>query len=150
VCDALDGAVARAGRGPSRSGAFLDSTLDRVSEIITFGALAFYMAREDRLWELVAVLVCLGSALMVSYARARAEALGTDCKVGFMSRPERLVGLTIGFVFEPWGLLPFMIVLIAVLTPITVVRRLVHVMRTLRAEERAAEHAPAEEAAAEP
>jgi hypothetical protein len=60
------------------------------------------------------------------------------------------VGLTIGFVFEPWGLLPFMIVLIAVLTPITVVRRLVHVMRTLRAEERAAEHAPAEEVAAEP
>ncbi|MEE4274978.1 MAG: CDP-alcohol phosphatidyltransferase family protein [Thermoleophilia bacterium] len=150
VCDALDGAVARAGRGPTRSGAFLDSTLDRVSEIITFGALAFYMAREDRLWELVAVLICLGSALMVSYARARAEALGTDCKVGFMSRPERLVGLTIGFVFEPWGLLPFMIVLIAVLTPITVVRRLVHVMRALRAEERAAEHAPAEEAAAEP
>ena len=150
VCDALDGAVARAGRGPTRSGAFLDSTLDRVSEIITFGALAFYMAREDRLWELVAVLICLGSALMVSYARARAEALGTDCKVGFMSRPERLVGLTIGFVFEPWGLLPFMIVLIAVLTPITVVRRLVHVMRTLRAEERAAEHAPAEEATAEP
>jgi CDP-diacylglycerol--glycerol-3-phosphate 3-phosphatidyltransferase len=138
VCDALDGAVARAGRGPTRSGAFLDSTLDRVSEIITFGALAFYMAREGRLWELVAVLVCLGSALMVSYARARAEALGTDCKVGFMSRPERLVGLSIGFVFEPWGLLPFMIVLIAVLTPMTVVHRLVHVMRKLRAEERTA------------
>jgi CDP-diacylglycerol--glycerol-3-phosphate 3-phosphatidyltransferase len=137
VCDALDGAVARAGRGPTRSGAFLDSTLDRVSEIITFGALAFYMAREGRLWELVAVLVCLGSALMVSYARARAEALGTDCKVGFMSRPERLVGLSIGFVFEPWGLLPFMIVLIAILTPLTVVHRLVHVMRKLRAEERA-------------
>ncbi|MBN2204123.1 MAG: CDP-alcohol phosphatidyltransferase family protein [Thermoleophilia bacterium] len=138
VCDALDGAVARAGRGPTRSGAFLDSTLDRVSEIITFGALAFYMAREGRLWELVAVLVCLGSALMVSYARARAEALGTDCKVGFMSRPERLVGLAIGFVFEPWGLLPFMLVLIAVLTPMTVVHRLVHVMRKLRAEERTA------------
>jgi len=138
VCDALDGAVARAGRGPTRSGAFLDSTLDRVSEIITFGALAFYMAREGRLWELVAVLVCLGSALMVSYARARAEALGTDCKVGFMSRPERLVGLSIGFVFEPWGLLPFMLVLIAVLTPMTVVHRLVHVMRKLRAEERTA------------
>jgi len=138
VCDALDGAVARAGRGPTRSGAFLDSTLDRVSEIITFGALAFYMAREGRLWELVAVLVCLGSALMVSYARARAEALGTDCKVGFMSRPERLVGLSIGFVLEPWGLLPFMLVLIAVLTPMTVVHRLVHVMRKLRAEERTA------------
>jgi CDP-diacylglycerol--glycerol-3-phosphate 3-phosphatidyltransferase len=137
VCDALDGAVARAGRGPTRSGAFLDSTLDRVSEIITFGALAVYMAREDRIWELVAVLVALGSGLMVSYARARAEALGAECKVGFMSRPERLVGLAIGFVFEPWGLLPVMLVLLAVLTPLTVVHRLVHVMRALRAEERA-------------
>ena len=74
------------------------------------------------MWEFAAVLVCLGSALMVSYARARAEALGTDCKVGFMSRPERLVGLIIGFVFaglEPFGvsILTFMICLIAVLTP---------------------------------
>lgn len=137
VCDALDGAVARAGRGPTRSGAFLDSTLDRVSEILTFGALAVYMAREGRIWELVAVLVALGSGLMVSYARARAEALGAECKVGFMSRPERLVGLAIGFVFEPWGLLPVMLVLLAVLTPLTVVHRLVHVMRALRAEERA-------------
>ena len=93
ACDGMDGAVARAGRGPTRSGAFLDSTLDRVSEIITFGALAYYMADADRMWEFAPVLVCLGSALMVSYARARAEALGTDCKVGFMSRPERLVGL---------------------------------------------------------
>jgi CDP-diacylglycerol--glycerol-3-phosphate 3-phosphatidyltransferase len=79
---------------------------------------------------------------MVSYARARAEALGTDCKVGFMSRPERLVGLSIGFVFaglEPFGvsILTFMICLMAVLTPITVVRRLVYVMQKLRAEERA-------------
>jgi CDP-diacylglycerol--glycerol-3-phosphate 3-phosphatidyltransferase len=142
-CDGMDGAVARAGRGPTRSGAFLDSTLDRVSEIITFGALAYYMAAEDRMWELAAVLVCLGSALMVSYARARAEALGTDCKVGFMSRPERLVGLAIGFVFagfEPFGvsILTFMICLIAVLTPITVVRRLTYVMHNLRDEERVA------------
>lgn len=142
ACDGMDGAVARAGRGPTRSGAFLDSTLDRVSEIVTFGALAYYMAAEDRMWELAVVLVCLGSALMVSYARARAEALGTDCKVGFMSRPERLVGLSIGFVFaglEPFGvsILTFMICLIAVLTPLTVVRRLTYVMHNLRAEERA-------------
>ncbi len=137
ACDALDGSVARAGRGPTKSGAYLDSTLDRVSEIITFGALAMYMAREDRMGELIAVLVILGSGLMVSYARARAEALGTDCKVGFMSRPERLVGLAIGFVFEPWGVLTFMLYLMAVLTPITVVHRLVHVIRKLRAAERA-------------
>lgn len=141
ACDGMDGAVARAGRGPTRSGAFLDSTLDRVSEIVTFGALAYYMADAGRMWEFAAALVCLGSALMVSYARARAEALGTDCKVGFMSRPERLVGLIIGFVFaglEPFGVsvLTIMVFLIAVLTPITVVRRLTYVMHNLRAEER--------------
>lgn len=140
ACDGMDGAVARAGRGPTRSGAFLDSTLDRVAEIVTFGALAYYMAAAGRMWELAAVLVCLGSALMVSYSRARAEALGTDCKVGFMSRPERLVGLIIGFVFaglEPFGvsILTFMIFLIAVLTPLTVVRRLTYVMHNLRAAE---------------
>lgn len=142
ICDALDGSVARAGRGETRSGAFLDSTLDRVSEILTFGALAVYMAREDRMWELVAVLVALGSGLMVSYARARAEALGTDCKVGFMSRPERLVGLIVGFVFEPWHVLTVVLVLLAVLTPLTVVHRMTHVMRKLRAEERAAAAGP--------
>ncbi len=136
LCDGLDGSVARAGKGPTKSGAFLDSTLDRVSEIITFGALAVYMARQDRMYELIAVIIALGSGLLVSYARARAEALGTDCKVGFMSRPERLVGLAIGFVFAPWGLLPVMVYLIAVLTPITVVHRLVHVIRKLRAAER--------------
>ena len=54
-----------------------------------------------------------------------------------MSRPERLVGLAIGFVFEPWGVLTFMLYLMAVLTPITVVHRLVHVIRKLRAAERA-------------
>lgn len=141
ACDGMDGAVARAGRGPTRSGAFLDSTLDRVSEIIAFGALAYYMAEAGRMWEFVAALVCLGSALMVSYARARAEALGTDCTVGFMSRPERLVGLLVGFAFaslEPFGVsvLTLMLFAIAVLTPLTVVRRIVHVMRRLRAAER--------------
>ena len=141
ACDGMDGAVARAGRGPTRSGAFLDSTLDRISEIIVFGALAYSMATAGRTWEFIAALVCLGSALMVSYSRARAEALGTDCTVGFMSRPERLVGLLVGFVFaglEPFGVsvLTLMLFAIAVLTPLTVVRRIVHVTRRLRAAER--------------
>ncbi|HQG04127.1 MAG TPA: CDP-alcohol phosphatidyltransferase family protein [Thermoleophilia bacterium] len=141
ACDGMDGAVARAGRGPTRSGAFLDSTLDRISEIIVFGALAYAMADAGRMWEFVATLVCLGSALMVSYTRARAEALGTDCTVGFMSRPERLVALLVGFAFagfEPFGVsvLTLMLLAIAVLTPLTVVRRLTYVMSRLRAAER--------------
>ena len=97
LCDGMDGAVARAGAGPTKAGAFLDSTLDRVSELMVAAALVVYFVREGPEWgPIVAVLVFMGSAQMVSYVRARAEALGVDCKVGFMSRPERLVGLGIG------------------------------------------------------
>lgn len=137
VCDALDGAVARAGIGPTKAGAFLDSTTDRISELLVSGALALYMARHDRWWEAAVVLVFMGAAQMVSYARARAEALGTDCKVGFMSRPERIVGLAIGFLFagvEVAGvsILTIMICVLAVTTSITVVHRMTHVMAKLR------------------
>ena len=80
---------------------------------------------------------------MVSYTRARAEALGVDCKVGFMSRPERLVGLGLGFLFSWWepggtSFLVWMLYLLAVLTSITVVHRMVHVLRKLRRAEGAA------------
>ena len=95
--------MARAGVGPTKAGAFLDSTLDRVSELMVAAALVVYFVREGPEWgPVVAVLVFMGSAQMVSYIRARAEALGVDCKVGFMSRPERLVGLGIGFLFSWW------------------------------------------------
>jgi len=138
VCDALDGAVARAGAGPTKAGAFLDSTTDRISELLVSGALVVYFAREDQLWPMVGVLVFMGAAQMVSYTRARAEALGVDCKVGFMSRPERLVGLGLGFLFSGWRIggtsfLVWMLYLLAVLTSLTVLRRMLHVMRKLRA-----------------
>jgi CDP-diacylglycerol--glycerol-3-phosphate 3-phosphatidyltransferase len=137
-CDALDGAVARAGVGPTKAGAFLDSTTDRISELLASGALVIYFARLNEWWPTVAVLVFMGAAQMVSYARARAEALGVECKVGFMSRPERLVGLGLGFLFSGWSpggtsFLVWMVYLVAVLTTLTVVHRMVHVMRKLRA-----------------
>ena len=137
-CDALDGAVARAGVGPTKAGAFLDSTTDRISELLVSGALAIYFARLDDWWPMVGVLVFMGSAQMVSYTRARAEALGVECKVGFMSRPERLVGLGLGFLFSAWHIggtsfLVWMAYLLAVLTSLTVLHRMVHVMRKLRA-----------------
>jgi CDP-diacylglycerol--glycerol-3-phosphate 3-phosphatidyltransferase len=139
LCDALDGAVARAGAGPTTAGAFLDSTLDRVSELMVSAALVVYFVREGPEWgPIVAVLVFMGSAQMVSYVRARAEALGVDCKVGFMSRPERLVGLGIGFLFSWWqpggtSFLVWMLYLLAVITVITVVHRELHVLHKLRA-----------------
>jgi CDP-diacylglycerol--glycerol-3-phosphate 3-phosphatidyltransferase len=138
ICDALDGAVARAGVGPTKAGAFLDSTTDRISELLVSGTLAVYFAREAQWAPTVAVLVFMGAAQMVSYTRARAEALGVDCKVGFMSRPERLVGLGLGFLFAGWHIgdtsfLVWMVYLLAVLTSLTVLHRMVHVMRKLRA-----------------
>ncbi len=90
------------------------------------------------------MLLFMGAAQMVSYIRARAEALGVDCKVGFMSRPERLVGLGIGFLFSWWepggtSFLVWWLYFLTTLTVITVVHREVHVMRKLRAVDRAPE-----------
>lgn len=138
LCDGLDGAVARAGAGTTRAGAFLDSSTDRVSEMLISGALVMYMALNERWYEVVATLIVLGAAQMVSYARARAEALGSECKVGFMSRPERVVGFILGFLFSSWtpfgvSFLTFMISLMMVLTVVTAVYRIVYVMRRLRA-----------------
>jgi CDP-diacylglycerol--glycerol-3-phosphate 3-phosphatidyltransferase len=137
ICDALDGAVARAGAGPTKAGAFLDSTTDRISELLVAGALTIYFAGQDQWWTAGGALLFLGASQMVSYTRARAEALGVDCKVGFMSRPERLVGLGIGFVLSGWDLggtsvLVWFIWLLAALTSLTVLQRMLHVMRKLR------------------
>jgi CDP-diacylglycerol--glycerol-3-phosphate 3-phosphatidyltransferase len=137
VCDALDGAVARAGVGPTAAGAFLDSTTDRISELLVGGSLVVYMARQERWWETGAVLVFMGASQLVSYTRARAESLGTECKVGLMSRPERIVVLVAGFLFAGWhigdvSLLTIAVWVLAVLTSFTVVHRMVHVMHKLR------------------
>ena len=142
VCDALDGAVARAGAGSTKAGAFLDSTTDRISELMIAAALVVYFFRLGELAPTVVVLVFMGAAQLVSYARARAESLGAECKVGFMSRPERLVGLGLGFLFSWWrpggtSFLVWMLYLLAVLTTLTVVHRMVYVMRKLRAADAA-------------
>ena len=138
VCDAVDGAVARAGTGPTKAGAFLDSTTDRISELLVSGALVVNFARQEQLWPMVGVLVFMGAAQLVSYTRARAEALGVECKVGLMSRPERLVLLGVGFLLSGWHIGPasvlvWVVYLLAVLTSLTVLRRMVHVLRKLRA-----------------
>ncbi len=137
VCDALDGAVARAGTGPTTAGAFLDSTTDRISELLVAGALAVYMAGQGRWWTTFATLLFMGASQLVSYTRARAEALGVECKVGLMSRPERIVVLLLGFFFSGvviggQSVLVYFLWVLAVLTSLTVVQRMLHVMRKLR------------------
>lgn len=127
--DLLDGMLARHTGRTSAFGAFLDSTLDRVSEGVVFAAVAYHFAVHGQpALAGVATLALLGSVL-VSYARARAEALGLDCKVGAMTRAERLLALVAGLAF---GLLGPVVLALAVLGAFTVVQRMVHVHRQLR------------------
>src|SRR5438105_2671861 len=91
LLDALDGAVARATNQSSPFGAFLDSTLDRWSEVAIFFGLAVAMQRSGSLLDLVLVYWAICGSLLVSYTRARAEAAGVQCKEGFFTRFERML-----------------------------------------------------------
>jgi CDP-diacylglycerol---glycerol-3-phosphate 3-phosphatidyltransferase len=144
VMDTLDGRYARASGKGTLFGAFLDSTLDRLEEGIVLTAVAAYFAEKgDELAASMCVVVVLGS-LMVSYTRARAEALGVECKVGLATRPVRVVLLSIGLVFAKGAgvfdveLLAPAIYTMAVLTSFTVFQRVWHVRNQLRTTEAAA------------
>jgi CDP-diacylglycerol--glycerol-3-phosphate 3-phosphatidyltransferase len=139
IMDTLDGRYARASGKGTLFGAFLDSTLDRIEEGIVLAAVAFRFADSgDSFAAAMCVVVVLGS-LMVSYTRARAEALGVECKVGVATRPVRVVLLSIGLVFAKGAgvldveLLAPAIYAMAVLTGFTVFQRVWHVRGELRA-----------------
>jgi CDP-diacylglycerol--glycerol-3-phosphate 3-phosphatidyltransferase len=127
IFDMLDGAVARAGGLGSRFGAFLDSTVDRYSEIIPYLGLAF-LFRESPLFFLP--FLAITGSLMVSYTRARVEGLGGTCQVGLLERPERLVILFLGLIL---GKLPLEIALIvlAVGSHLTAFQRMRHARSVL-------------------
>jgi CDP-diacylglycerol--glycerol-3-phosphate 3-phosphatidyltransferase len=138
VMDTLDGRYSRMSGKGTAFGAFLDSTLDRVEEGIVLAAVAAYFsARGDDLAVAAVVVTVLGS-LMVSYTRARAEALGVECKVGLATRPVRVVILSAGLLFArgasvgDFELLAPAIYAMAVLTTFTVLQRVLHVRRALR------------------
>jgi len=121
--DLVDGRVARASNQVTRFGGFFDSVVDRYSDAsLFFGLLVFY-ARGNRFFYVVLTALVMISAIMVSYARARAESLIGTCRVGFMERPERLVLLIIGALFNVMA--PVLWV-IAVLSTITVIHRIVY------------------------
>ena len=96
ILDLFDGALARSTGRDSPFGALLDSVVDRVSEIVVLLGLLIYYARGDSLEGTVLVYLAVGGSVMVSYLRARSEGLGIDCKVGIMTRPERVAALGIG------------------------------------------------------
>ena len=128
--DMLDGQVARRANRVTPFGAFLDSTLDRYSDIMLYLGLVTYYATIGRFFYVVLAAIAMSSSFMVSYARARAEALIPSCKVGFMERPERLVLLILGGAF--YRMAPALWV-IATLATTTVIYRIAFTWREIRA-----------------
>ena len=142
-CDMFDGRIARRTGKASRSGAYYDSVMDRFGEAVVYVGLAYYFRSS---WVLFVVLGALIGAMLVSYTRAKGDCMGIDCKVGAMQRPERIVYLGVGAIFSP----PFRqilypdaqipveyltiaaLILIATLTMVTAVYRVVYIMRKLR------------------
>jgi CDP-diacylglycerol--glycerol-3-phosphate 3-phosphatidyltransferase len=141
IMDTLDGRYSRMSGKGTQFGAFLDSTLDRIEEGIVLAAVAYYFAEHgDSVAAAACVVTVLGS-LMVSYTRARAEALGVECKVGVATRPVRVVILSIGLVFganeliDGVELLEPAVYVMAALTAFTVGQRVWHVRGELKARE---------------
>ncbi len=135
--DTLDGQVARGGAMVTKFGAFYDSTLDRVGDGATFiGIGAYLLMAPDVAYRIPAVIICMIailSSLLVSYARARAEGLGLDCKVGIAQRAERVIGLGVISLLVGAGpralVLEGVVALLTVASTITVVQRFVYVHR---------------------
>src|SRR5947207_14832040 len=139
VMDTLHGRYSRMSGKGTLFGAFLDSTLDRIEEGVVLTAVAWYFADHGHALAAAACVVTVLGSLMVSYTRARAEALGVECKVGIATRPVRVVLLSIGLVFAKGAgvvdveLLAPAIYAMAALTAVTVVQRVWHVRGELRA-----------------
>ena len=130
-CDAMDGRYARASGKGTPFGAFLDSTLDRMEEgfVLTAVAVNFSQAGDDG--AVAAVVVAVLASLMVSYTRARAEALGVECKVGIADRAVRVVVLSAGLVFGDLKAIEPAVYLLAAMAVITVFQRIFHVRSEL-------------------
>ena len=124
IFDMVDGRVARATNQVTTFGAFFDSVIDRYSDVALFFGLLVYYARANRFFYMLLVAFVMVSSVMVSYTRARAESLIESCKVGFMERPERIVLVIIGALFNRWGTMAPCLWVIAVLSTTTVIHRI--------------------------
>ncbi len=129
--DLVDGALARHQDKVTTGGAFLDSTLDRITEGALIAALAYHFAQAGDAVAAALTVVALLGALLVSYTRARAEALGATCKVGIVTRVERVLLLGLGLCF---GLIEPAIYLLVVLSAVSVAQRVHHSLRELAAK----------------
>jgi CDP-diacylglycerol--glycerol-3-phosphate 3-phosphatidyltransferase len=137
LCDMFDGRYSRMSGKGTPFGAFLDSTLDRVEEGVVLAAVAAWFAKQSNEAAVGATVLAVVGSYMVSYTRARAEALGVECKVGIASRAVRVVILSAGLVFAAEELIPGLDLLepaiyaMAALTVFTALQRVLHVRRQL-------------------
>jgi len=127
--DSLDGTLARISGRTSTFGAFLDSIIDRVAEAAIYGGLLYFYVRSGAWLEPLMIYITVVGSFLVSYARARAEGLGVECKQGLLTRFERLAILVIALII---GQVPIALVLLAVLTNVTAFQRALHVWRVTR------------------
>jgi CDP-diacylglycerol---glycerol-3-phosphate 3-phosphatidyltransferase len=132
VPDLLDGAVAKAGKTASPRGAFFDSTVDRITDFIFFGGIAWYLTAEHGGQWAMLPFALAGASALISYERAKAEALGYNAKGGLMERAERIVLLCVGLVLNEI-LIPILFVMLA-LTLVTAVQRFVSVWKQASAD----------------
>ena len=122
--DMVDGRVARQTNQVSVFGAFFDSVMDRYSDAAIFFGLLVYYARGNRFVYVVLAAFVMTACLMISYTRARAEALIGSCKVGFMERPERIVLVILGALCDRWGVMAPALWVLAFLGTMTVIHRI--------------------------
>jgi CDP-diacylglycerol---glycerol-3-phosphate 3-phosphatidyltransferase len=135
ILDVLDGALARSRGIASEFGAFVDSTVDRIGEAFMLGSIALVLMRDDYAWGVALAFAALAGSFLVSYARARAEAIGLKGDVGLGSRAERVVVITAGLVLAPLHelVLPIAIGVLAATAWATVLQRVLSVRAQLRA-----------------
>jgi CDP-diacylglycerol--glycerol-3-phosphate 3-phosphatidyltransferase len=134
LTDALDGAMARMRGQSGKFGALLDSSMDRIADAAVFGAVVYYLSGEGNPYGgMVAAIICLALGQVVSYVKARAQSLGLNADVGIAERLERLIIVGIGGLLGGAGLewgLPAALWILAALSFVTVLQRLIHAQRT--------------------
>ncbi|WP_205696012.1 CDP-alcohol phosphatidyltransferase family protein [Conexibacter sp. SYSU D00693] len=139
VCDTLDGRYSRMSGKGTAFGAFLDSTLDRIEESIILCVVAAHYADEADQAAVLGCAIAIAGSLLVSYTRARAEALGVECKVGFANRAVRVVILSAGLLLAEGSIIPDVdalapaVYVLAAMSVVTVLQRIMHVRRQLLA-----------------
>ena len=134
LTDVLDGTMARMRGGTAKFGGLLDSSMDRIADAAVFGAVVFYLSGKGNPYGgMVAAIICLAAGQVVSYVKARAQSLGLNADVGIAERLERLIIVGIGGLLGSAGLdwgLPAALWLLAVLSVVTILQRLIHAARS--------------------